>query len=226
MRILPPLVAVFLAVTTSTGSLIAEQARELRQAAKQGDADAQFRLGDAYFKGEDVEQDYVTAAAWWHRAGAQGHAPAQYNLGRMYQQGRGVSQDYAEAVAWYRRAADRRAVARDRVAVAAAQYQLGVMYATGQGVAQNDAAAFMWYRRAAEQGDAFGQLQLGVMYGLGRSVPQDYVAAHIWLNLAAAQGNETARQGRDLLAEAMTPEQVAEAQRRAKTCLAARYRDC
>lgn len=56
MRILPPLVvAAILAIMTSTGSLVAEQDRELRQAAEQGDADAQFRLGDAYFKGEGVE---------------------------------------------------------------------------------------------------------------------------------------------------------------------------
>ena len=136
--------------------------------------------------------------------------------------------DYAEAVTWYRRAAeqDHRRPVGGQVAVAAAQYRLGAVYATGQGVAQNDAAAFMWYRRAAERGDALGQLQLGLMYGLGRSVPQDYVAAHMWLNLAAAAGVEEARQGRDVLAESMTPEQVAEAQRRARACQAVGYQDC
>ena len=50
------------------------------------------------------------------------------------------------------------------------------------------------------------------------------MAAHIWLNLAAAQGNKAARQRPDLLAEAMTPEQNAEAQRRTETSLAARGR--
>lgn len=62
MRVLSALVAVFLAVT-STSSLVAEQAPELRQAAEQGDADAQFGLGNAYYyKGEGVEQDYAGLA--------------------------------------------------------------------------------------------------------------------------------------------------------------------
>jgi hypothetical protein len=43
------------------------------------------------------------------------------------------------------------------------------------------------------------------------------VAAHAWLNLAGAGGLASAREARDLAAEVMTPDQIAEAQTRAAT---------
>ncbi len=73
------------------------------------------------------------------------------------------------------------------------------------------ATALKEWRPLAEQGDALAQYNLGVMYFMGRGVPQDNVQAHMWLNLAAAQGHELARKFRDLLAEQMTPTQVADA---------------
>jgi S1-C subfamily serine protease len=46
-------------------------------------------------------------------------------------------------------------------------------------------------------------------------VPKDYVEAYKWFNLCAAQGHLNAAQSvRDSIAEQMTPEQIAEAQRR------------
>ena len=97
---------------------------------------------------------------------------------------------------------------------------LGWMYAEGRGVPQDDAEAARCYRLAADQGHATGQYNLGVMYVNGRGVPQDYVEAHMWYNLAAAQSSGEDRDGRvkarDALAEEMTSEQLAEAQRRVK----------
>ncbi len=72
------------------------------------------------------------------------------------------------------------------------------------------------YLMAAEQGVAQAQYNLGVMYGDGEGVPQDYVQAHLWFNLAAAQGQEQAKKNRDIVAEKMTPAQIAEAQRLAR----------
>ena len=99
---------------------------------------------------------------------------------------------------------------------AAAQFLLGLMYDEGRGVSQDYAEAAKWYRFAAEQGDADGQNLLGAAYANGKGVPQDYVQSHMWLNLSAAQGLETARNERDIIAERMTPAQIAEAQRLAR----------
>jgi len=51
-------------------------------------------------------------------------------------------------------------------------------------------------------------------------VPQDFVQAHMWYNLAASDltgdDRELAAKNRDSLAEEMTSEQIAEAQRLAR----------
>ncbi len=99
---------------------------------------------------------------------------------------------------------------------AEAQSYLGAMYSKGRGVPQDDAEAVRWYRRAAVQGNASAQFNLGFMYSKGRGVLRDYVQAHKWIILAAAQGDEDARKARDILAEQMTPVQIAEAQRLAR----------
>ncbi len=79
------------------------------------------------------------------------------------------------------------------------------------------ATALKEFRALAERGDARAQFRLGVMYTRGEGVPQDDVLAHMWFNLSAAQGHEGARKFRDnLLAERMTPAQLADAQRLAR----------
>ena len=96
------------------------------------------------------------------------------------------------------------------------QVQLGAMYLLGQGVPQDTAKSLAWYRKAAEQGHANAQYDLGLMYSEGKSVPQDYVGAHMWFSLAAAQGVRMATQFRKDVTSNMTPDQIAETQRRAR----------
>ena len=74
--------------------------------AEQGEADAQYNLGDCYYNGNGVEQSYSKAAKWYRLAAEQGHAKAQYNLGVCYAFGDGVEQSYTEAVKWYKKAAE------------------------------------------------------------------------------------------------------------------------
>jgi TPR repeat protein len=94
------------------------------------------------------------------------------------------------------------------------------MYRDGGGVPQDYAAAVSWLRKAAEQGYAPAQNNLGNLYAEGRGVPQDYVQAHVWANLAASRSNgpehEIAINNRDVVAEKMTPAQIAEAQKLAR----------
>jgi hypothetical protein len=71
-------------------------------------------------------------------------------------------------------------------------------------------------RTAADQGDAIAQNDLGLMYGAGDRIPRDYVRAHMWLSLAIAQGHDSATRSRSDLAQSMTSEQIAEAERLAR----------
>ena len=74
--------------------------------------------------------------------------------------------------------------------------------------------------RSANEGDAAAQAALGERHAAGSGVLQDFVEAHKWLNLAAARlTGEPARKAaamRDALGAKMTPEQVSEAQARAR----------
>jgi TPR repeat protein len=58
------------------------------------------------------------------------------------------------------------------------------------------------------------------MYDQGRGVPQDYVESHMWYHLAASRASSDHQKrfadARDQVARKMTPEQIAEAQRRAR----------
>jgi hypothetical protein len=61
--------------------------------------------------------------------------------------------------------------------------------------------------------------QLGMMYSTGSSVPTDYVSAHKWFNLAAMRGNEDATRLRREIAEQMSENEIAAAQRAARDWL-------
>ena len=101
-----------------------------------------------------------------------------------------------------------------------AQANLGALYATGQGVPEDHAQALQWFRKAAEKGNAPAQSNLGLLYAKGQGTPKDYVEAEKWLILAAARTSGDSRNdivtARDAVARALTPVQLAEAQKRAR----------
>ena len=73
-----------------------------------------------------------------------------------------------------------------------------------------------WYLKAAKQGNALGQFYLGCAYADGKGVPKDAMEAYKWCNLSAASGTEGAATRRSDLEAKMTPDQIAEAQKRTK----------
>jgi hypothetical protein len=77
-----------------------------KKLAAQGDARAQFHLGEMYKEGEVIAKDYAEAVRWYKMAAGQGHALAQYNLGEMYRLGNGTEKNLTEAVHWLRLAAE------------------------------------------------------------------------------------------------------------------------
>jgi hypothetical protein len=63
--------------------------------------------------------------------------------------------------------------------------------------------------------------ELGMMYSIGRTVPVDLVTAHKWFNIAAMRGNRDAIRLRREIADQMTDEDIAAAQRAARVWLTA-----
>lgn len=99
----------------------------LRQAAENGNSDAQFCLGQRQLSHyhEGAARD-AEALKWLRLSAGQGNARAQARLGLVYFTGRLMPQDFAEAARWYRRAAD----AGDRNG----EQHLAQMYREGKGV--------------------------------------------------------------------------------------------
>ncbi len=165
-------------LSPDAGAQTAPDVPATRAAAKQGDAQAQYRLGEMYDLGQGVTQDYKLAAQWYRRAAQQGHAQAQFALAEMYKNGDGVAKDMKEAVRWYQRAA--------KQGNPGAQLLLGVLYESGVGVPADPATAAKWYRKSADQGDARAMLLLGNFYQLGQGVPRSKVAAYALYSVSAA----------------------------------------
>lgn len=145
--------------------------------AEKGDPIAQYYLGNSYYGGNGVVQDYVQAASWYRKAAIQGIASAQYNLGNSYRDGKGVVQDYVQAVSWYRKA-----IAQGHLK---AHSDLGLCYFNGTGVKKNEVEAVSWYRKAADQGDTLALHNLGGCYGSGSGVEKDEVEAYALWYLAS-----------------------------------------
>jgi TPR repeat protein len=195
-----------------------ESYREIEEAARRGEASAQYQLGEWYAHNPWIPPE--EAAKWLGKAADQGHAGAQCFLGMFCQGGYGEGDPHKEAVKWFRKAARQ----KHRLA----QRFLGTLYLTGTGVKKNPREAMKWFRRAALEGDtesayqlAVGytrgwgikknikkgieffhraahqdypdaQYHLGLYYQCGKRVPGDKEEALKWLALAAAQGHEEA----------------------------------
>ena len=187
-----------------------EDVKHYKLAAEQGDAVAQYNLGNCYLYGEGVEKNYEEAVKWYRLAAEQGDAFAQNKLGVCYEKGTGVEQNYEEAAKWYALAAEQGYVdARNNLiglnlitenndidilikhaeqGGAFAQNDLGARYIIGYGVEQNYEEGIKWYKRAAKQGYDRSQYLLGGCYREGIGVEQNYEEAFKWYKLAAEQG--------------------------------------
>lgn len=178
----------------------------LRRAADAGSAEAQFETGLRYDLGEGVPLDYKQAMQWYEKSAAQGHAPAQHNIGVLYEQGQGVDKDPKRAATWYEKAAAQ--------GLASSQAMLGSMYEDGRGVEKDLKKALEWYTKAAEAGSPGAQTALAIMHVEGQGTEKDPAEAYKWWTLAAQAGDADAKSNLEKLKPDITPEQIAEGQRR------------
>ena len=68
-------------------------------------------------------------------------------------------------------------------------------------------------------GDSENLYKLGLIYSTGQGGAVDLVQAHMWFNLAASRGSEAAKDCRRELADQMSKDEVAQAQKRAREWL-------
>ena len=74
----------------------------LTKVAEEGDADAQYCLGELYYKGEGLAKDLKKAVYWYTKAAETGwgHAGAIKRLVDCYSNGEGVEKDLEKAKFW------------------------------------------------------------------------------------------------------------------------------
>ena len=113
--------------------------------AEQGNAEAQFCVGQMYANGFGVDLDDAAALKWYGLAATGGSSEAQYQLGVMYANGWGVEMNDEKAVEYYRQAAEK--------GHSCAQRSLAYVTSRGVGIQENLQDAYMWYYVSAALGD-------------------------------------------------------------------------
>lgn len=160
-----------------------KSADSYRLAAEQGDAEAQYQLGECYYRGRGgVEQSNPEAFSWFTKAADQDYAPAIYRIGRCYEYGYGVGKDLNKAVKYFQRAAD--------MNNADAILELGYCYENALGgLSKDKEKAFELYMKAAEMGQNIAMRNVGNCYNNGIGVQQDKEEGFKWCLKAAEAGN-------------------------------------
>ncbi len=78
---------------------------ELMFNAQTGDAEAENKLGEMYYYGDEIEQDLEQAVYWFKEAAKQKHADAMYNLGVCMVRGEGIDRNESTGLGFIRQAA-------------------------------------------------------------------------------------------------------------------------
>ncbi|MDP1700072.1 MAG: peptidoglycan-binding protein [Aestuariivirga sp.] len=171
--------------------------QELRSAAENGDASAQFIVATRFLDGEGVTQDVTRAAHWYQKAALAGLAPAQYRLATLFERGRGVPKDSATALIWYERAAAQGNVkAMHNAAVIAAGTEAGN---------PNYDTAYKWFLAASQNGLKDSQFNLAVLYERALGTKANVDEALFWYLVAASQDDADARKRAEVLAQNLSP---------------------
>jgi TPR repeat protein len=211
-----------IAATLALTSLFAEPPSDLEAAAASGNATAQFELGRAYFRGEDIPPDKAKAHDWILKSANQGNHDAINSMGYFYSQGVVLEKDEAKAVEWFRKGAE--------AGSAKSQLNLGLMLRQGKSIPLDNAESLKWLDMAAstedpdairtygqllflgdalmmpdrkkafpfvlksaETGNAASQNMVGVAYRDGDGTDKDHEKAKEWFRKAALQNDPKAQ---------------------------------
>ncbi len=189
-RVLRPLVPFACAIVLATSAVAQIPPRTFAweptlRAAENGDAEAQFTIGMAHYRGIGTPADESAALQWIQRAASAHHAGAQFHVGLAYLRGTGLPLDETAAASFLEEAAMQ---GHDE-----AQYVFATMLTNGRGIPQDHVWAALWYGKAARQGVVQAQSMLGLMYLSGLGVPEDHMTALQWFSIAARSGEAAGR---------------------------------
>lgn len=148
--------------------------------AEQGLDFAQHQVGNIYYYGNGVPQDYDKAFEWYAKAANQNYLDSKFSIAVMALKGEGFDKDEKVGFEIMENAASQ--------GHADSQAMLGILYRNGKGVKRNDKKAVEWFQKAANQEKPIAQNALGMMYLYGEGVKMDTKQAAFWFNNACNNG--------------------------------------
>ena len=166
----------------------------LKPWAKDGDPDAQYRLGLLYENGYGVDVNIKLALKWYRASAEQGQRKAKRRLQNLRKSATADAGSESVATQWY----EDLAVSGD----SEAQYNLGFIYETGWSVPVDNIEATRWYEKSADKGVKEAQFRLGMMYLTGAGGSKSEIQGERWIRHAAKNNHKLAAVIRDKLLEA------------------------
>jgi TPR repeat protein len=145
---------------------------KLQKAADEGDADAQFELGNRYcFVKNELEKAFI----WYEKAAKQDHVKALSVVAECYFTGAGVKLSWEKGFPWCKKAAEMGCSAR--------QMHMGFFYEDGDYVEKDIEEAIYWYKKAAQGEQVHALLRLAAIYlRKQESDSDDYDGSRIAIN--------------------------------------------
>ena len=154
-----------------------------RPRAEDGDAEAQFFVGQIHERGLGTAPDPATAVIWYRRAADQGHTPSMVALGHLLETGQGVARDEVEALDWYRRAAG---LSEDLVVLQAAEAE--ALHAARDALAEREVEAEQLRGEIEELRRQLDEMSDEDEASQRRQATLQSVLARLETDLAAARG--------------------------------------
>lgn len=113
---------------------------DFKPRAEAGDAQAQYKVGQAYLWGSGIEKDVLPAEEWLLKSANQGNAKAQLSLGMIYNgnihTNKTIAVDHKKAIDWFLKSANQKEPE--------AYINLSMNYQAGRGLEKDEVEAFKW----------------------------------------------------------------------------------
>lgn len=153
---------------------------EITKAANEGDVEAEFAIGLAYYYGLEVQKDKKLGLYWFQLAAEKGNTMAQQYLIMHYF----GNKDFTQALYWLQKRAEQ----GDK----GSEYELGLQYfdIDHRGITIDYQKGLYWLKRAAEHGENWAKTMLFTIYNYGVIGKKDQVQAQLWYEKAVIEDGQ------------------------------------
>ena len=182
------------------GSNYEEAVKLFYQAAKLGDCDAKYRVGEMYRNGKGVEENCSEAIRYFKMAEELNQGPACYELAEMYEKGEGVPIDEELAIKYYTKSIDLGCplITKEKLEKLKQSFSNQIegekLFNQGSEILTQDAnEAIKLYLQAGDLGHAKSLFSLGEIHYKGDSgIEKNYKKAFEFFKRAAELGHPNA----------------------------------